>query len=190
MLTLIASEFSIQKLDQQLAANYRKQLIELIKTDEHDRFVTHNGVTPEQTFEGLITGGKQSYIATHDNQLLGFITHAYLPEVWDANFGSELATQIKQTMPHEKWDKTMNVYTLHHLLIHHEHRGKSIGTQLMKQVINDGKTMNISRINIGVRRNNEAALAFYQKLGAQEDEDIPQNENIPLNLKLILRSAD
>ena len=190
MLTLTASELSIQKLDQQLAASYRKQLIELIKTDEYDRFVTPHGVNSEQTFDGLITGGKQSYIATHDHQLLGFITHAYMPEVWDANLGPELATQVKQTIPHEKWDDTINVYTLHHLLIHPEHRGKSIGTQLINQVINDGKIQNISGIIIGVRRHNEVARAFYQKLGSQEMEGIPQSEDMTLNLKLNLRSAD
>ncbi|MFK7825380.1 MAG: GNAT family N-acetyltransferase [Oligoflexales bacterium] len=190
MHTVLASELSVQKLGEQLAADYKDQLIDLIKTDEEEHYATHDGENIEEIMQSVTSHSKVTYIAIQNGKLLGFITRAYVPDLWNAQLGQETTSKIKNNMAPKKWDENINIFNLHHLLVNPEHRGKSVGTQLMRQVINDGIQKNISGILIGVKESNTAATAFYQKMGAEKVEGMPENKDKPVNMKLSLRKAN
>lgn len=56
------------------------------------------------------------------------------------------------------------------LYIREEHRGKGLGTQLIKKVISFAKETNCQKLRWQVSNWNKSAIKFYKSLGAQIDE--------------------
>ncbi len=59
---------------------------------------------------------------------------------------------------------------LYHLAVRSERRGEGIGTALVHHAIGELRALGCPKVNLQVRRTNDAVAEFYARLGWAEDE--------------------
>jgi ribosomal protein S18 acetylase RimI-like enzyme len=111
------------------------------------------------------------------------------PRAFAATYNGEQIGWIE--LDYEKWNNRMRIWEL---LIKKEHRGKGIGTRLMKYAIKLAKEKGARMLVLETQSCNVKAIQFYLKNGyeligfdttAYSNQDIEKNEiRLELGLKL------
>jgi len=74
------------------------------------------------------------------------------------------------------WNKKKHIVHLYDVCVDKNSRRKSVGTTLIKFIINEAKKhKNIEVVNLYVTSNNKSAINFYEKLGFQKTATLPNS---------------
>ncbi len=96
-------------------------------------------------FENRVAAGFPIIVATHNDQVVGY-----------GSFGKFRSRR--------GYDNTIE----HSVYVHHEHRGKNIGHQLMQELINIAKAQNYHVMIAVVDNLNQGSLRFHKQFGFVE----------------------
>lgn len=73
------------------------------------------------------------------------------------------------------WNKKKHIATLHDVCVDKDHRRKSVGTKLIKFIINATKKVaTLEKLQLYVTSNNTGATKFYESLGFNKAATIPE----------------